>query len=195
MSESGRESEGERLKAHGGDPAERLLEVVVGVVGRAHGIRGDVTIDVRTDEPDRRFAVGQILRAEDATRTFRVVSSRSHSGRLLVLFAELSDRTSAEQARGIRLVTDVDPTERPADPDEYFDRQLVGLDVLTVDGVEVGRVTGVLHHPEQDVLEVRGDGTQHLIPFVSAIVPEVDLAAGTLRLADIPGLLGDLPDD
>jgi 16S rRNA processing protein RimM len=167
------------------------VEVVVGVVGRAHGIRGEVVIDVRTDEPDRRFAVGQILRAEDTTRTFRVVSSRLHSGRWLLGFSELADRSAAEQARGIRLVIDVDPHERPADPEEYFDRQLVGLTVLAAGGATVGRVTGVLHHAEQDLLEVQGDDTRHLIPFVRAIVPEVDLAAGTLRLADVPGLLGD----
>jgi len=185
-------SEGESERR--GSESAGLIEVVVGAIGRAHGIRGEVVIDVRTDEPERRFAAGSILRVEDTTRTFRVVSSRLHSGRWLLGFAEIADRTGAEQARGIRLVTDVDPTERPADPDEYFDRQLVGLTVLGADGATVGRVTGVLHHPEQDLLEVQGDQARHLIPFVSAIVPEVDLAAGSLRLADVPGLLGEDSD-
>jgi len=178
----------------GRDPAEQV-EVVVGVIGRAHGIRGEVAIDVRTDEPQRRFAVGNILRVEDTTRTFRVVSSRLHSGRWLLGFAEIADRSGAEQARGIRLVTDVDPTERPADPEEYFDRQLVGLTVLAADGKLIGRVGGVLHHPAQDLLEVDGDEARHLISFDSAIVPEIDLAAATLTLADVPGLLGEDPSD
>jgi 16S rRNA processing protein RimM len=189
---SGREPV-ERAASVGRQPAEPV-EVLVGVVGRAHGIRGEVAIDLRTDEPARRFAAGSILRGDDTTRTFRVVSSLLHGGRWLLAFAELSDRTAAEQARGIRLVTDVDPTERPADPEEYFDRQLVGLTVLAHDGADLGRVTGVLHHPGQDLLEVQGDQARHLIPFVSAIVPGVDLAAGTLRLANVPGLLGEDSD-
>jgi 16S rRNA processing protein RimM len=188
------EGESESLQARSERESAVLTEVIVGVIGRAHGIRGEVVIDARTDEPDRRFAVGQILRAEDTTRTFRVVSSRLHSGRWLLGFAELGDRTAAEQARGIRLVTDVDPAERPADPEEYFDRQLVGLTVLAADGSVVGRVAGVLHHHEQDLLEVQGDNARHLIPFVQAIVPEVDLAAATLTLADVPGLLSEQPD-
>ena len=95
----------------------KTVEVVVGIIGRAHGIRGDVTIDVRTDEPERRFAVGETLRAEDGRRTFTVTASRDHSGRLLVHFAQLPDRTVAEAARGTVLVADVDPDERPEDDD------------------------------------------------------------------------------
>jgi 16S rRNA processing protein RimM len=165
--------------------------VTVGVVGRPHGVRGEVVIEVRTDEPDRRFAAGQVLRAEDTTRTFRVVSSRPHGDRLLVRFAELGDRTAAEQARGIRLVADVDAAERPSGPEEYFDRQLVGLGVLAADGNPVGSVRAVLHLPEQDLLEIDSAAGVRLVPFVTALVPEIDLAAGRLRLADVPGLLGD----
>ena len=178
----------------GHDTGADQVEIVVGVIGRPHGIRGEVVIEVRTDEPDRRFAAGQILRTEDTTRTFRVVSSRVHGGRRLVVFAELADRTAAELARGTQLLTDVDPAERPDDPEEYFDRQLVGLAVLSAAGDPIGRVGRVLHLPSQDVLEVNADGALHLIPFVSAIVPDVDLSLGTLRLADVPGLLGEEPD-
>jgi len=171
------------------------IEVVVGVVGRAHGIRGDVAIDVRTDEPERRFAVGEVLRAEDGGRRFTVASAREHSGRLLVHFRELGDRTVAEAARGVVLVADVDPGELPEEEDEYYDRQLVGLRVRAADGSVVGSVTAVLHLPLQDTLEVQTAGSPRLIPFVSAVVTGVDLVARELQLADVPGLLVDEDED
>jgi 16S rRNA processing protein RimM len=171
------------------------IEVVVGVIGRAHGIRGDVTIDVRTDEPERRFAVGAVLRAEDGPRRFTVGAARDHSGRLLVHFDELVDRTTAEAARGTVLVADVDPGELPDSDDEYYDRQLVGLAVRAAVGTVVGTVTAVLHLPIQDTLEVETADGVRLIPFVSAVVTGVDLAAGELQLADVPGLLADQDDD
>ena len=171
------------------------IEVVVGQIGRAHGIRGDVTIDVRTDEPERRFAVGAVLRAEEGPRRFTVTAARDHSGRLLVHFAELADRTVAEAARGTVLVTDVDPAELPEDEDEYYDRQLVGLRVRAADGSEVGTVASVLHLTLQDTLEITTPAGPRLVPFVSAVVPTVDLAAGELHLADLPGLLQDEDED
>jgi len=173
----------------------KTVEVVVGVVGRAHGIRGDVTIDVRTDEPERRFAVGETLRAEDGRRSFTVANARDHSGRLLVHFEQLPDRTVAEAARGIVLVADVDPGERPEDDEEYYDRQLIGLVVRTADGEQLGTVTDVLHLPLQDTLEIDTPAGTRLVPFVTAVVPTVDLAAGELHLADVPGLLAELEDE
>ena len=171
------------------------IEVVVGVIGRAHGIRGDVAVDVRTDEPDLRFTDGAVLRAEDGRRTFTVDSSRDHSGRLLVRFAELADRTAAEAVRGTVLVVDVDPAEQPEDEDEYYDRQLVGLTAVAADGARVGPVISVLHLPMQDTLEIKTAAGPRLVPFVTAVVPRVDLAAGELHLADLPGLLTEQEDD
>jgi 16S rRNA processing protein RimM len=174
--------------------SEPGVEVVVGVIGRAHGVHGEVVVDVRTDEPERRFAAGQVLRAESTTRSFRVVSSRLHGTRRLIRFAELSDRTSAEQVRGLRLVIDVDPAELPSGPEEYFDRQLVGLTVRSADDPHLGRVVSVLHLPHQDLLEISvADGSRQLVPFVSALVPEIDLIQRTILLANVPGLLGDDP--
>ena len=171
------------------------VEVVVGIIGRAHGIRGDVTIDVRTDEPERRFAVGEVLRAEDGRRSFTVASARDHSGRLLVHFDQLPDRTLAEAARGTVLVADVDPDEQPEDEDEFYDRQLIGLAVRAADGSAVGTVTDVLHLPLQDTLEIHTDAGVRLVPFVTELVPRVDLAAGEVHLADVPGLLADADED
>jgi 16S rRNA processing protein RimM len=167
------------------------VEVVVGVVGRAHGLRGEVAVELRTDEPDRRFAPGLRLRAEDSVRLFTVVAAREHSGRLLVTFDELTDRTSADAVRGTRLVVDVASDERPAAAEEFYDRQLIGLGVRSGDGADAGRVTAVLHMPLQDVLEIDGANGRHLVPFVAALVPEVRLDEGWLRIAAVPGLLDD----
>jgi len=173
-----------------------LVEVVVGVVGRAHGIRGDVAVELRTDEPERRFADGARLRVEGTPRVLTVASSRWHSGRLLVRFDGLDDRTAAEGTRGLVLVTDVPPDELPEDEGEYYDRQLVGLEVVTTSGAPVGRVLDVIHPGPQDLLEVSTAAGPRLVPFVEALVPEVDLAAGRLVVAEVPGLLtDDEPDE
>jgi 16S rRNA processing protein RimM len=171
------------------------IETLVGVIGRPHGIRGDVLVDVRTDEPEVRFRVGAVLRAEGGDRLFTVDDARDHSGRLLVKFAELADRTAVEQVRGTRLVIDVSVDESPAEPDTYYDRQLVGLRVLRTSGGLVGTVRAVVHLPAQDLLEIETDGGERLVPFVAALVPEVDLVAGHLRLADVVGLLDDANDE
>ena len=92
-------------------------ETVVGVIGRPHGVRGEVAVEVRTDEPERRFAPGQVLRDESGTRPFTVQSVRDHSGRLLVRFAEVVNRETAEAVRGTLLIAAVEPEERPLEPE------------------------------------------------------------------------------
>ncbi len=167
------------------------VEVVVGVIGRAHGIRGDVAVEPRTDEPERRFADGQRLRVEDSTKVFTVQSSRDHSGRLLVHFVGLDDRNAAEAVRGTVLVADVPLDERPEEDGEYYDRQLVGLTVQDATGSVVGTVTAVLHLPMQDVLEITTPEGPRLVPFVTELVPEVDLAGGTVTVGDVAELLAE----
>lgn len=172
------------------------VEVVIGRIGRAHGIKGEVAVEPRTDEPKRRFARDARLRAESDGRPLTVLQSRWHSGRLLVQFAEAADRTAAEALRGVVVVTDVPANARPGAVGEYYDRQLVGLTVHDHTGAAAGEVVAVQHGAAQDLLQVRTDaGEERLVPFVEAIVPDVDLAAGTLTLADLPGLLEDLDDD
>jgi 16S rRNA processing protein RimM len=178
------------------------IDVVVGRIGKAHGLRGEVTLDVRTDEPDRRFAAGAVLRAEpprgsaSTLRTMTVVSTRWHSSRLLATFAELPDRTAAEAARGIMLHAEIPADESPEDPDEYYDHQLVGLAAYDVDGRALGEVTALVHGGAQDLLTIRTeDGRDALVPFVKALVPEVDVPGGRLVVADRPGLVTPLPED
>ncbi|KHL15818.1 16S rRNA processing protein RimM [Mumia flava] len=167
------------------------MEVVVGRIGRAHGIRGEVSIDLTTDEPERRFAPGSsvVLRPrEGAPRELVVGASRAHAGRLLVTFEGITDRTAAELLRGGRVVAEVDASERPDDPEEFYDHQLVGLTVVS-GGRERGTVRQVLHLPAQDMLAVTtSEETEVLVPFVAALV-EVDLDAGTAEVAEVPGLL------
>ncbi|HYO40682.1 MAG TPA: ribosome maturation factor RimM [Nocardioidaceae bacterium] len=180
-------------------------EVVVGRIGRPHGVKGEVSVELRTDEPGRRYADGAVLRTRtpqgvapnepDRPARLTVLGTRWHQSRLLVTFAELPDRTTAETVRGLVLVTDVDTAESPEDPEEFYDHQLVGLTMVTTDGVEVGKVTEVVHGAGQDLLAVRADGGREvLVPFVSALVPVVDLDGGRVQVADRPGLLTPLDD-
>ncbi len=167
------------------------VEVVVGLVGRAHGLRGEVSVMASTDDPDTRFAPGATVHVEGTKRTLSVVSSRSHSGTLLVNFREAPDRTAAESLRGLSLAVHVDPDERPAGDEEFYDRQLRGLRVLDHLGSSVGEVSDVVHLPSQDLLVISTPEGERYVPFVAALVPEVDLTAGTVRLADVEGLLDD----
>jgi 16S rRNA processing protein RimM len=113
-----------------------------------------------------------------------------------VTFAELPDRTAAETVRGLTLLTDVDTAESPDDPEEFYDHQLVGLSMVSTEGAPVGEVTEVVHSAGQDLLVVRAtDGREVLVPFVAALVPVVDVAGGTLQVADRPGLLTPLDQE
>jgi 16S rRNA processing protein RimM len=170
------------------------IQTIVGVIGRPHGVRGEVAVELRTDEPERRFAPGEVLREDGGTRLFTVRSIRDQPGRLLVKFAELADGAAAEAARGAVLTVDVEPDDQPAEPGTFYDRQLIGLRVTTQDGVAVGTVVSVLHLPSQDVLEIMTEAGARLVPFVAALVPEVDLEAGCLTVVDVAGLLDDRED-
>jgi 16S rRNA processing protein RimM len=167
------------------------MRLVVGRVGRAHGIRGEVTVEVRTDQPERRLGDGAVLLTDPPdVGPLTVARGRAHSGRLLLRFAGVDDRAAAEALRGTLLIAEVDPNERPEDPDDFYDHQLVGLDVVARDGTPVGEVADMLHLPGQDVVVVRRPGgSETLVPFVAAIVPEVDLAGRRMVIDPPPGLL------
>src|ERR1700749_4141109 len=157
------------------------MQIAVGQIARAHGIRGDVTVVVRTDDPDVRFVPGTTLATEPPDRgPLTVAATRWHSGRLIVTFEGGGDWNAAEDLRGTVLVVDSSEIPAPDDPDEFYDHQLIGLGVVTAAGDAVGEVTDVLHHG-QDLLVVRRKpdaGTDAMIQFVSAIVTDVDVAGG-----------------
>jgi 16S rRNA processing protein RimM len=192
------------------------MRVTVGRIGRPHGVRGDVVVGVRTDEPELRFARGSRLDTDPVgVGPLTVAGHRWHSGDLLVRFEEISDRTAAAELGGTWLLVDSAALGALDDPDEFRDGDLVGLSVRTVDGTAVGTVADVLHHG-QDILVIDpvgaadtaaaadtagADGVaratraagaragQILIPFVKAIVPEVDIAGGVLVIDPPEGLL------
>ena len=169
------------------------MEVVVGRIGRPHGLRGEVTVQVTTDDPDERFASGAVLNTDPSSRGPLTVVSMRRSGPVLVLgFDGVADRNAAEALRGTSLTLDASLLPVPDDPEEFYDHQLIGLTVVDRAGTVLGTVTEVWHPPAAPVLAVeRPDGSQELVPFVSAIVPVVDLEAGRLVVDPPDGMFAD----
>jgi len=187
--------------------------LVVGQIGKPHGIRGEVSVAVRTDEPEERFVAGSAFTTE-VPRDRRVStgpapgaapgepyrvpaqlvieSVRWHQGRGIVQFEGVHDRNVAEALRGVLLQVDSAGLTPPDDPDEFHDHQLIGLRVEALDGSVLGTVDRIDHAPSADliVLQKAAGGTA-LIPFVSQMVPKVDLAGGCV-LVDLPEGLLDL---
>lgn len=171
------------------------MELVVGRIAKTHGVRGELVVEVRTDEPEERFAVGATLRTRlprsAEVRRFTVESAREHSGRLLVQLAGVTDRTAADALRGALFLVDSEDLGPSDDPDEFYDHELEGLRVELTDGTVVGTVREVLHSAAGELLSVRaaGDGREILIPFVTAIVPTVSVADGLIVIDPPEGLL------
>ncbi|MFF3155945.1 ribosome maturation factor RimM [Streptomyces sp. NPDC057910] len=169
------------------------MQLVVARIGRAHGIKGEVTVEVRTDEPELRLGPGAVLTTDPASAgPLTIETGRVHSGRLLLRFEGVRDRTAAEALRNTLLIADVDPAELPEEPDEYYDHQLMDLDVVLADGTEIGRITEITHLPSQDLFIVeRPDGSEVMIPFVEQIVTEIDLQEQRAVIDPPPGLIDD----
>lgn len=169
------------------------MDLVVGRVVKAHGITGELVVDVRTDDPDARFAPGASLRGRPdkggTEREYTITSVREHGGRLLIRLDGVDDRNAADALRGIVFLVDSQQLPPIEDPDEYYDHQLEGLRVRTTDGVDVGTVTEVLHTAAGELLAVRGADREVLVPFVSAIVTSVSLADQLVEIDPPEGLL------
>jgi 16S rRNA processing protein RimM len=165
------------------------MQLTVARIGRAHGLRGEVAIDVRTDDPERRLADGQVL-ATDPPQAgpLTVAATRSQHGKWYARFVEVPDRTAAEALQGTELVVDADDD---AEEDAWYPHELTGLRAEHVDGRLLGTITGLEHLPAHDVLVLEEVGTRDrtLVPFVHAIVPVVDVAAGRVVLDPPGGLL------
>jgi 16S rRNA processing protein RimM len=199
-----------------GDVDATSVEVAVGRVLRAHGVRGRLVVLPLTDEPADRLTSGTVLTVEAPTRPraprsapaptgpgpaagalprrLTVVRAVADGDRFLVRVEEISDRDTAEALKGSVLLTEVPAGRRPADPEEFYDHQLVGLAAHDRSGDRLGTVTAVDHRGAQDLLVVAGSaGVEVLVPFVAALVPEVDLARGRVVLTPPPGLFDELP--
>jgi 16S rRNA processing protein RimM len=169
------------------------MDLVVGRVVRAHGVTGELVVEVRTDDPDTRFAPGTTLRAKPSRggpeRDYVVDSAREHSGRLLVRLDGVADRTAADSMRGTLFLVDSADLPPIEEPDEFYDHQLEGLQVMTTAGTPVGSVAEVLHTAAGELLSVRTEGGEVLVPFVSAIVTAVSLTDQTIEIDPPEGLL------
>jgi len=164
-------------------------DIVIGRIGPARGVRGDVFVEPFTDAPEERFAEGSVLRTEPSgVGPLTVESMANSSGKTVIHFAGVEGRAAAEALRGVRLV--IAASERPEldDPDEFYDTDLVGLVARTVSGVELGPVREVVHAGGADYLVLDVDGSERLVPFVAAIVPTVDVAAGVVEIDPPEGL-------
>ena len=154
------------------------MDLVVGRVVKTHGVRGELVVDVRTDDPQTRFAVGARLTGRApkgaGTTEYTVTAARNHSGRLLLSLQGVADRSAADALRGTVFIVDASDVDSGDDPDEFYDHELEGAQVVTVDGADVGVLASILHLPGGDVLAVRADdGREVLVPFVRDMVPTV----------------------
>jgi 16S rRNA processing protein RimM len=152
------------------------MRLLVGRIGRAHGILGEATIEVRTDDPDARFTVGQKLET-DTHGVLTITSGRVHNGILLLGFTGYTDRNQIEKLRNTLLYADVDINEAREDSDDYHVLQLIGCQAFLENGDLFGEVTDVINLPSQDLLAIKTLENEVLIPFVRQLVPIVDITA------------------
>ena len=181
-------------------PRPGQTELRIGRLTKAHGLKGALKIELYTDEPEKRFVPGAVFTLQVPTaskwhgKTLELRELRWYNGHAVGFFEGVDDRSEAETLTKAILWVSQDVKELPAEEDAWYDHQLVGLDALR-DGVSVGRVARVDHLPAQDLLAIATADGEVLVPFVKAIVPEVDLAAGTVTLTPPAGLFEELPDE
>lgn len=170
------------------------MKVTVARVGRAHGLKGEVSLEIRSDIPEERLAGGAVLETEPASAgPLTVVATRTQAGRWYARFEEVGDRTAAEALRGTELLAEADDAE---EDDAWYVHELVGLRAVRPDGEDLGEVVDLLAMPAQDLLVVKQPGGHRaMIPFVDEFVPEVDPDAGSVTVTPPYGLLaGEEPE-
>ena len=170
------------------------MDLVVGRVAKAHGVTGELSVEVRTDDPGGRFVAGATLRARaprsGSERNVVVESVRPHGDRLLLRLEGVGSRDAAEALRGTLFLVDSGSLPPIEDPDEFYDHQLEGLKVVTTAGHDVGTIAEVLHTAAGELLAVRdADNAEVLVPFVSAIVVSVSLQDQLVTIDPPEGLL------
>ena len=172
----------------------------IGRLTKAHGLKGGIKVEMFTDDPDGRFTPGAVftLQVPDSSawhnKTIELVELKWYNSHAVAFFKDVPDRSVAETLIKAILWVDHDLAEVPEEEDAWFDHQLLGLSVMR-DGVKVGSVTAIDHFPAQDLLTVKTETGDVLVPFVKAIVSAVDVKAGTLTVTPPVGLFEELPDD
>ena len=169
-------------------PPDNGERIAVGYVRRAHGLRGDVLLRPLSDDPDRFVVGATFLTDETPPRALDIVEVRPHSEGILLRLRQIGSRNAAEALRGVTFT--IDPDERrELDKDEFWPEDLEGLTAQDAAGVPLGEVTSVITGAAQDRLAVTTpDGRVVEVPFVAAIVTEVDVAGGVVRMDPPPGL-------
>jgi 16S rRNA processing protein RimM len=170
----------------------------VGRLVKAHGLKGAFKLELYTDSPEQRFAAGAVLdlQVPETSPWFgkkvEVAELRFYNSMPVLFLKDIVDRSTAETLVRAILLVNADLADLPEEEDAWFDHQLVGLKVLR-DGIEVGQVIRVEHFPAQDLLVVKTATVDEvLVPFVKAIVPVVDMAAGTLVVTPPIGLFEEV---
>jgi 16S rRNA processing protein RimM len=169
------------------DVSAELL--VVGRIGKARGIKGQAFVAPFTDDPDIRFAVGSVLLTEPTTAGPLTVAAFSEASGCVVLgFEGVEDRNAIEALRGVSLL--IPRSQRPVldDPDDFYTSDLLGLEASTTSGRALGPVRDVIDIAGTDYLVLDVEGVERLVPFVSALVPTVDVAGGVIVIDPPEGL-------
>lgn len=168
------------------------MQLRVAVIGQPHGLKGEVRLDVRTDSPEQRLAVGAALETDPADEgPLTIKKSRIYKDSWFVAFEGITDRTAAEGLRGVSLVIETDEEEE-RDGDAWYRHELIGLEALDPDGYTLGTVTGLEPMPAQDLLVVEEpDGKITRVPFVKEIVVEVDMDDSCVVIDAPPGLFSE----
>jgi 16S rRNA processing protein RimM len=181
-------------------PQPDRTQLRVGRLVKAHGLKGALKVELYTDDPARRFTPGAIFTLQVPLgspwhgKSLELVELRWYNTHAVAFFKDVADRTAAESLVKAILWVEQDASELPAEEDAWYDHQLIGLAVLR-DGVRVGTVVRIDHLPAQDLLTVKTADGEVFVPFVKAIVPAVDIAAGTLTVTPPPGLFEQLDDE
>jgi 16S rRNA processing protein RimM len=168
------------------------MQVVVGRLGRPHGVKGEINVEVLTDEPEKRFLKGIKLTLQNQNKELTVASARVHTKKLLVTFEEISDRNLAEDLKGCYLVVELDNSEIPQAGDAFYEDQLIGLTAVSQNEEVLGEVIEVIYRTAQDLLVIKTlDNREILVPFVDEIVPKVDLTQKRIVLNPPKGLFDE----
>lgn len=169
----------------------------VGRLLKAHGLKGAIKLELYTDSPNERFVPGAVFELQVPEespwfgKTVTVTELRWYNQAPVLFLEGITDRTGAESLIKAILLIDAETEKLPDEPDAWYDHQLVGLKALR-DGVDVGQVVRVEHFPAQDLLIIKAGDREVMLPFVKAIVPAVDIKAGTVTVTPPTGLFEEV---
>ena len=168
------------------------MDLVVGRLGRPHGVHGEISVEVRTDEPEIRFAKGSKLSLKETNNQLTVLSSRWHQEKILVKFEEITDRDLANDIKGKTLTVEIDPNSIETKKDQYYEFQLTGLNVIDINEKTLGQIKEVITGLAQDLLVVETEEKKEvLVPFVKQIVVNVDLNKKLITMDPPRGLFDE----